>query len=608
MTLLQNRQPPLNGNRAHISRSFGSRSLGRLGILPFLLAASMVLAVHGNLHAEPEPILKRFQVPAEGEGSYNLLVIPVRFPEDRILGGGSESAIRDTLQSTNATGLRGFYSRATRNKLQIQVTLAPQVVAEQERTFYTSQGEGNFGFGTDPEAYPNNAAFLVEEVTQKLVGGVDFRDFDNTGDGFADGILLLHSGPSRLEGTTSTDRDVMASHSFTLSAPQVRGDTKIYRYAIAATTDGLGPWAHEVGHLLGLIDLYINNPFFPGDGVGAWALMATGANLPDGPAGLSAPSLMQLGIEPSVLRLGDLDFADHPTIQVFPSGESDGPYAFVLEQRDGSDQLAVPFPGTLVYAIDQTQGDNRDPFRPRVELRGAFPLGASVTLNDVSGPSLKLPTGEPSGLSLQLGNGSVSLAYTTARLLKGVSLQPPQENLGVGFLSQEIEVTWENLDEAPVTFVPQVQLAPLTDVFLRETVTGSMTLQSGESKSRRWIVEPLNAESFPSVTKQLTVQAGVEEERIAVALGRQGFDRSKFPAFQAQNGFWGYDAGEGWKLPTLPPQEIAELGSPVLTVPEKARLVLEHAWSIESEFQDIAVDAAQILLERQLASDRVLTP
>ena len=337
----------------------------------------------------PHPGLRYLTLPPDPVTTYDLLVVPVQFPEDRILGGGGREGLAQQLNGEALGELNGYYQAATRGRMRVRAVLAPTVVASQERIYYTPSGDRN---------YPEHIQELVAEATLAVESSVDFRQHDNTGDGITDALLILQSGPSAPEAGPVPD-DVIPAHAFTLEASIRRGDGWVFPYAIASTSDPVGPWAHEMGHLLGLPDLYNGNPLAPGPGVGLWSLMATGAQPPVGdiPAGLDATSLVQLGFEPLRTVGTGVDLASGSFLRTFRAEDATGPEYYLLERRTGTDGLYVPDVSTVLYRVNDAYSDNLNPFRLHVERLGVFCAGTnpcSVTLDDFSEPPLLDSAGE----------------------------------------------------------------------------------------------------------------------------------------------------------------------------------------------------------------------
>ncbi len=147
----------------------------------------------------------------------------------------------------------------------------------------------------------NLAATLVSEAVEAASkGGVDFNRYDNNKDGVVDGIIVIHSGPG---GEESASSQYVWSHMSYVSEPA--GGVYVEPYIITPETRnsgygrngmvGLGIFAHEFGHLLGLPDLYDTSE--DSEGIGEWGLMGSGnwVGMENSPAGFTAWSKEQMG-------------------------------------------------------------------------------------------------------------------------------------------------------------------------------------------------------------------------------------------------------------------------------------------------------------------------
>ncbi|MDO8665934.1 MAG: immune inhibitor A, partial [Gemmatimonadales bacterium] len=210
---------------------------------------------------------------------------------------------------------------------------------------------------------------------------------------------------------------------------------------------GIGTIAHEMGHGLGLDDLYDTNPddLDDSEGVGHWGLMGSGAYAtPLSPASMEAFSRAELGwitVRPITLggtyelgpsSVGDTAFLIRPTAQN-PRGEY-----FLIENRQAAlmDTALIRSkgPGLLIWHVDSTkyaqyffsntvnsaspsapmhavwlmQADGQDQlrsstsgFRNRGDAGDPFPGATNNTaFGAVTNPSSYLYTGLPSGIEI----------------------------------------------------------------------------------------------------------------------------------------------------------------------------------------------------------------
>ena len=120
--------------------------------------------------------------------------------------------------------------------------------------------------------------------------------FDANGDGFVDGLFLVHAGGgAEAEPNATKRKDMIWSHKWTLPTAFVNNGVQAFAYFTAPEDGQLGVFAHEFGHFLGLPDLYDTS--YRSFGIGDWCLMAGGSWNGNGkqPARMSAWCLATLG-------------------------------------------------------------------------------------------------------------------------------------------------------------------------------------------------------------------------------------------------------------------------------------------------------------------------
>jgi immune inhibitor A len=230
--------------------------------------------------------------------------------------------------------------------------------------------------------YPHNCQKLAEDIVDAVNGVVDFSNYDNNGDGYAEPIMMIHAGPGA-EFTGST-ADVW-SHSWSLANPRTYDGVTIADYVImpeywltvsAATSDmTIGVFTHEMGHgFWGLPDVYDRD--YSSEGAGTWSLMAGGSwNGPpslggysDGssPAWPDAWSRTQMGFVPATSILSNVAGRSIPraygnpppaqTVLKLRSAVLGAQEYFLLENRQkvsGSYDEYLPGSGLLVWHVDE---------------------------------------------------------------------------------------------------------------------------------------------------------------------------------------------------------------------------------------------------------------
>ncbi len=228
---------------------------------------------------------------------------------------------RDQLEQELFTGpwpdgtLSEYYCEVSRGKLNVSGTVMEWSRLPRSEAYYS---------GTIIE--PPRMGELIEQTLQSLDPGVDFGQFDNDGpdnipnsgddDGYVDVLVLVH--PSR--GAECGNNLGIWSHSSSYSLfssdglPYSTGDAAagggnilVDDYMICPALScrkpervmiEIGVFCHELGHTLGLPDLYDYNG--GGTGIGHWGLMGAGNwNTPSSPAHPCAWSKEQMGwLEP----------------------------------------------------------------------------------------------------------------------------------------------------------------------------------------------------------------------------------------------------------------------------------------------------------------------
>jgi len=338
------------------------------------------------------PSVRVMRTPA-AQGQLKSLAILVQFP-DRL--AQTPASYFDSLLFGDGWGpasLRGFYKEISYGKLLFSTADMPSstgwVTLPHNAAYYAGT---NNGMGS----YPNNAAKMVEDALPLIdAAGVDFSAYDNDHDDAhtVDNLIVIHAGEGAEGGTDATG--TIWSHKTQLPVPLTLDGVTIDSFSTEpefATTAGkpasqtVGIFAHEVGHILGLRDLYDTLNEGP-SGIGEWSLMSSGNWLgPDGAAGsspsrLDAWSASELGwLTPTVIASAP-EVRELPAVEASESGTayridargSGGSEYFLVEnrQRIGTDSY-LPGAGALVWHIDTgVWSDNDDPAHKLVALEEA---------------------------------------------------------------------------------------------------------------------------------------------------------------------------------------------------------------------------------------------
>lgn len=229
-----------------------------------------------------------------------------------------------------------------------------------------------------------NPRDMVREAVQMAKAdnpSLDFAQFDNDGDGEIDNTYIIYAGYS--EASTANDNDIWP-HSWNMGTEDLTVDgVRVNNYSCSAelvgmpgypatpSMDGIGTFAHEFGHVLGLKDQYDTDGTENGNALnpGAYSMYASGSYNNDShtPPLLMAFERLQLGWMDTANDLTELRAAEDVTlgnladnvaryIDCQPTrAEGTGVEWYILEnrQQEGWDKY-IPAHGLLITHYDYT--------------------------------------------------------------------------------------------------------------------------------------------------------------------------------------------------------------------------------------------------------------
>ncbi|GAA2031168.1 immune inhibitor A [Agromyces tropicus] len=238
------------------------------------------------------------------------------------------------------------------------------------RCFLNDEGEYEAGAYQGMQGHPDNPlganALPIDAVAALAAAQPDFpwadydledqgdRDGDgdyNEPDGVIDHVVLVHAGEDKSGGGGAEGTYAIWAHSSAVpGGADIPGtDLKLSNYIVQPEDSGVGVFAHEYGHDLGLPDLYDVSGAGSSD-VDFWDLMSSGSH--SGPIFQSMPTHMGLWdkwvlgwADPKVVNPGD----DTQTIKV---GQSSRP------KKGTQDGIKVNLPDKVITLADPHSGDN----------------------------------------------------------------------------------------------------------------------------------------------------------------------------------------------------------------------------------------------------------
>lgn len=362
------------------------------------------------------------------------LALLVDFPDNKGTRPAKEFQ-KLLFDKSNPDSMTNFYKAMSYGAFDLTGEVIGYVCAPHPYSYYTA---GESGTGSN---FPNNTPGLLKDALTVFCQADNLQRFDVDGDGFVDGIFLIHAGGgAEAEPNPTKRKNMIWSHKWTLPQPFVNQGVKVFAYSTEPEDGKVGVFSHEFGHALGLPDLY--DTTYRSHGIGDWCLMAGGSwgNGGDRPTRMSCWCLQKLGwITPKVikgkksLKLKSLEASKAQCYRAWNGGAA-APEYFLLENREASGlDAAVPGSGLTLWHIDERQSNNDNPLAYLVALVQAdgkkdleflrnsgddadvFPGRKNVTaIDDTTTPSTRANLGSASGVALSKIALSGSIVTLTA--------------------------------------------------------------------------------------------------------------------------------------------------------------------------------------------------
>jgi len=246
--------------------------------------------------------------------------------------------------------------------------------------FYLENSYGNFIVTGDifgPFTMPKSYQYYENDNYGLTLGGLlathavwavadsvpNWNKYDANGDGYCDGLVIIHAGP----GAEEAGDDNIWSHKSNINPMITHDGVKISAYTMnpeefQGQTSPIGVFCHEFGHVLGLPDLYDISGTTNSNGVGDWAIMASGSYNGNArtPSHFTAWSKAEIGFLPYQEIDENVKNAEFPCSELNPvayrlrNDLSRWDEFWVVENRQqvGFD-VGLPSSGLCIYHVDR---------------------------------------------------------------------------------------------------------------------------------------------------------------------------------------------------------------------------------------------------------------
>jgi len=282
-------------------------------------------------------------------GEQKALIILVEFQDVH------HSKSLQEIQSVAVSELNAYYNEVSYGHITITGTVFGWYTIDQKI--------GHYGRNSKNPGDDDNVELLPSDAIEKLPASVDVSGFKD--------LVIVHAGQDQATDQSRVRSDEIWSRCQCSVFPNYENGTPVRfrgktfsNYLILSEYDGLGTFAHEWGHVLGLPDLYdtTNEESY----VGFWSLMDDGshccyndaASTPSyvgawGAAilGWLTPTVGDPNAPISTLSLFPLE-SPQATAMLIPISQSR--YYFVEERTKSGSDSNLPAEGILVYMADES--------------------------------------------------------------------------------------------------------------------------------------------------------------------------------------------------------------------------------------------------------------
>ena len=283
---------------------------------------------------------------------FRMVVIPVQFADTKFTTGIEELSASVNIAENYFRSQPSSILPGSPDQGQVEFIIAPVVSVSENLSHYGSN-------------YVDRKDVLLHEAVREAirlsVTSIDFSLLDNDADGIVDNIHLIVAGESESDGgephTIWPQHDLLSNHGSVMSA----GGKAIDSFTITTEHSSAGTICHELGHFLGLTDMYDTDGEGSGglsSGLRSTSLMDDGCKNGEGvtPPNISALDLDAIGLKatPVTKKAYTLHpVSDGGDFLILNSNNSDEYYLLECRQSTGWDKF-IGGSGLVAYHIDKS--------------------------------------------------------------------------------------------------------------------------------------------------------------------------------------------------------------------------------------------------------------
>lgn len=338
------------------------------------------------------------------KGKCKFLVILVNFNDKAFV---KTKADLSALYNTNTPSFKGYYYENSYGLLTVTVDVVGPYNLSGNMAYYGA----NNAYGNDIRP----REMVAEAIDKAEADGVNFANYDNNGDGYVDGIQVVHAGCGEEAGAPAA---TIWSHRWFLPTARYYDGKNISDYStvpeLTGTSrrvlTGIGVLVHEFGHNLGAPDTYdtdYSNSGGQAFHAQAWDVMASGSWNNDGfnPSHFISYHKWIFGwLTPTTIsNVGNYILNNYvKRAEAYKIDTSTPNEYFLLEnrQKTGIYDYYLPGQGMLIWHIDGPWVDshyysnniNADPSHQGIDLEEADNLKSTGTYSGDPFPGSKLNT------------------------------------------------------------------------------------------------------------------------------------------------------------------------------------------------------------------------